>query len=99
MSQQLDIFSYPDGPGFKARDTSRAAAAATAPEVKSLRARVFDEIKRNPSTPEEVAARLKLPVHSIRPRFSECAAKGWIEDSGDRRRAMGGRQAIVWRAA
>lgn len=99
MTIQPDLLDYPNSPGWKARATSQAAAEAIAPQVKSLRARVFDEIKRTPSTPEEVAARLKQPVHSIRPRFSECAAKGWIVDSGERRRAMGGRNAIVWRIA
>lgn len=99
MSQQLDIFSYPDGPGFKARETSRAAAAAMAPQAKSLRARVFDEIKKAPGTPEQIAHRIKEPLMNVRPRCSELAAKGLIIDSAVRGTAMGGRRAIVWRAA
>ena len=99
MSQQLDIFSYPDGPGFKARETSRAAAAAMAPQAKSLRARVFDEIKKAPGTPEQIAHRLKEPLMNVRPRCSELAAKGLILDSEARGTAMGGRRAIIWRAA
>lgn len=99
MSQQLDIFTYPESPGFKARETSRAAAAAMAPQAKSLRARVFDEIKKAPGTPEQIAHRLKEPLMNVRPRCSELAAKGLILDSEARGTAMGGRRAIIWRAA
>lgn len=99
MSQQLDIFNYPDGPGFKVRETSRAAAAAMAPQAKSLRARVFDELKRAPGTPEQIAHRLKEPLMNVRPRCSELAAKGLIIDSEARGTAMGGRRAIIWRVA
>lgn len=99
MEQQLDIFSYPDGPGFKARETSRAAAAAIAPQAKSLRARVFDEIKKAPGTPEQIAHRLKEPLMNVRPRCSELSARGLIIDSDARGTAMGGRRAIIWRAA
>lgn len=99
MSHQPDIFSYPNGPGFKARDTSRAAAEAMAPQVKSLRARVFDELKKAPGTPEQIAHRLKVPLMNVRPRCSELAAKGLIVDSKVRGTAMGGRQAIIWRIA
>ncbi|MDP1598992.1 hypothetical protein [Phenylobacterium sp.] len=99
MPQQLDIFTYPESPGFKARETSRAAAAAMAPQAKSLRARVFDEIKKAPGTPEQIAHRLKEPLMNVRPRCSELAAKGLIMDSEARGTAMGGRRAIIWRAA
>lgn len=89
--------AYPDAPGYKARETSRAAAQAAAPMAMSLRARVFECIKAKPDTPEGVAKRLREPVHNIRPRCSELAARELIEDSGIRGEAMGGRQAIVWR--
>lgn len=90
--------SYPDEPGYRARDTSRAAAEGIAPAAKSFRARVFDSIKAQPGTPEEVAARLGEPVMNCRPRFSELSAKGLIRDSGRRGEAMGGRRAIIWEA-
>lgn len=101
MSQQLDIFAepYPNGPGWKARETSRAAADAIAPQAKSLRARVYDEIKKAPGTPEQIAHRLKVPLMNVRPRCSELAAKGLIVDSEARGTAMGGRKAIIWRVA
>lgn len=92
------IAHYPDAPGAKARDTSRMAAAGMAPRARSLRARVYDAIKEQPGTPEQIALRLGEPLMNVRPRCSELAAKGLIEDSVQRGTAMGGRKAIVWRA-
>lgn len=91
--------AYPHSAGWKARDTSRAAAEAMTPKVKSLRARVFDAIAERPSTPEEVAARIGEPVMNCRPRAAELSKLGKIVDSGLRRAAMGGRKAIVWMVA
>ena len=88
---------YPETPGYKARDTAKAAADGIAPQAKSLRARVFDAIKAQPGTPEEIAARLGVPLMNVRPRTSELSARELIEDSGERREADGGRKAIVWR--
>jgi len=88
--------SYPHAPGFKARSTAKAAAEAMAPKAQSLRARVFDALKEKADTPEGVAARIGEPVMNVRPRCSELAARNMIADTGQRREAMGGRQAIVW---
>ncbi|MDO8800074.1 hypothetical protein [Phenylobacterium sp.] len=88
--------SYPAHPGYKARATSKAAAEGMAPKAQSLRARVFDALKEKADTPEGVAARLGEPVMNCRPRFSELSARDLIHDTGMRREAMGGRQAIVW---
>ena len=88
---------YPDRPGFRARQTSREAAEAIVGAAKSIRARVFEALKASPATPEEVAETLGVPLMNTRPRFSELAARGLIEDSGIRRRAAGGKSAIVWR--
>lgn len=89
--------AYPTAPGWKREGTSREAAESIAPKAMSLRARVFEVIKRRPSTPEEVAAALNEPVHNIRPRVSEGVARGLYEETGERRIAMGGRMASVWR--
>lgn len=96
-SDVYELFSqYPDHPGFKARDTSRDAAEAIAPAAKTLRAQVYEEIKRLPGTPEQIAKRLMCPLMNVRPRCSELAAQGLIADSGMRGQASGGRRAIVW---
>jgi hypothetical protein len=99
MTHQLDIedvLRYPDRPGYKACDTSRLAADGVAPQARTLKARVYEEIKKRPSTPEQVANRLGEPLMNCRPRFSELARQGLIIDSGARGTAMGGRKAIVW---
>jgi hypothetical protein len=88
--------AYPDHPGHKRRRTSRAAAEAIAPKAGSIRSRVYDALKVASGTPEEVAARIGEPVMNCRPRFSEPSARNLIRDTGQRRTAMGGREAIVW---
>ena len=92
-------FAYPDEPGWKARDTSCEAARGVSSAALTLRERVLAAIKIAAGTPEELADRLDVPVLNVRPRCSELSAKGLIHDTGARRRAMGGRNAIVWGAA
>ncbi len=103
---QLDLFggrkraarAYPDRPGAKARSTSFEAAEGMAEKAPSLRDQVLAEIRREAATPEQVALRLGVPLMNVRPRCSELARLGLIEDSRVRRLAMGGRKAIVWKA-
>lgn len=95
---QPDLFTtYPNAPGWKARETAQAAAVAVAPMAKGLRARVYDAIKAQPDTPEGVASRLDLDILAVRPRFSELAAQGLIEDSGACGPSRSGKSAIIWR--
>lgn len=94
-----DVLRYPDYPGAQARDTSQAAADAIVPVARTLRARVLDEIRKAPGTPEQIAHRLGVPLMNTRPRLSELSARGLVVDSGARGTAMGGRKAIIWRAA
>jgi predicted ArsR family transcriptional regulator len=89
---------YPRAPGFKARETSKAAAEAITAMVGTLRERVLAEIKRKPSTPDEVAARLGITVLAARPRVTELSKLGLITDAGERRKNDSGRTAIVWKA-
>lgn len=99
-----DLFSdytparYPERPGFKGRETSKAAAEQMVAIAGTLRERVLAEIKRRPSTPDEVAERMGVTVLAARPRVTELAKLGKIEDTGDRRQNASGRSAIVWRA-
>ena len=103
---QMDLFAaprarrpaYPAVPGAKARDTSHAAAEGMAAKAESLRDRVLAEIRRKAQTPEQVALQLAVPLMNVRPRCSELARLGLIEDSRVRREAIGGLQAIVWKA-
>lgn len=96
--------SYPNEPGQKGNhDTGIAAAEGIAARAPLLRDRVMKAIEfmslydAPGATAEEVAAILKEPVHSIRPRVSELHTKGLIVDGGERGTAMGGRRAIRWR--
>lgn len=100
MAEQLSFLDhYPDSPGWKARETSQAAAEAVAPQAKTLRARVLEELRKAPGTPEQLALRLREPLMNVRPRCSELARQGLIEDSQARGTAMGGRKAIIWKVA
>ena len=92
--------SYPDIPGYKGRDTSALAAEAIAPSAKSIRNALWSFMKTRPDalySPDYLSSLLKYPKHSVRSRFSELAAKGLIEDSGQRTKNQSGRPAILWR--
>ena len=91
---------YPDEPGYKSRSTSKAAADGVAPKARSLRQRVYDYIRdHGPATPEEIAAGLGEPLHNVRPRAAELSTRGFIEDSGLRGVAAGGRASIKWKVS
>lgn len=93
--------SYPQSPGYKVTGPSQDAAIAMIPIAGTLQDRVYAMIERsaNGLTTDECAERLGETVLSIRPRFTELAAKGEIEDSGIRRKNASGRSATVWRVA
>lgn len=91
--------TYPTAAGWKARDTSRAAAEAITPKAPTLRARVLEAIQQQPGSADDIAIRLGVSWMSVRPRCSELAARGLIEDGGLRDIATGGKRCIVWRAA
>lgn len=93
--------SYPATPGYKVAGPSKDAAIAMIPTAGTLRYRVFSAIEKsqNGLTTDECADRLGETVLSVRPRFTELASGGWIEDSGKRRKNASGRSATVWRVA
>jgi hypothetical protein len=90
---------YPETPGFKWTDTSKAAADAIAPKLGRLQRLALDAIKSRGAsglTADELAEVLGLDRCSIQPRSSELRRKGEIVDSGLRRRNASGKRAIVW---
>lgn len=98
---QLDLDwtrpSYPQVPGFKARDTSRDSASSTEARAPRLRQLCIDQLMLcGPLTTDECASNLGIDKLSIRPRFSELAATGKVRDSGERRENGSGKRAIVW---
>jgi predicted ArsR family transcriptional regulator len=92
-----DLFRYPYAPGAQDRDTSCAAADATARTAPVLRQMALDVLERsNGLTADEVAGKLGMSILSIRPRITELSRLNKVRDSGKRRRNASGRQAIVW---
>lgn len=96
-----DLFSYryPAAPGHRNRDTSRAAAVSMRPAAPTLRARVLDVLAGRAMTADECALALGETVLAVRPRLTELARLGLIEDGGERRPNASGRMAIVWTRA
>ena len=90
--------SYPVEPGARGRETSIAAADAIASKAPTLRAATLAAIQVSDGlTADETADVLGASILSIRPRVTELARMGALEDSGERRRNHSGKAAIVWR--
>ncbi len=98
MSDQLSFLDYPNWPGFRARDTSKAAADAMAPRAPTLRDRVLRWLGFEPAgmTADEIATDMGEGILSVRPRVAELARMGLVRDSGIRRKNKSGKSAIVW---
>jgi hypothetical protein len=99
----MDLFdrisdeSYPNAPGWKARDTAEAAADAMAPKAPRLRELCLETLRSAGAlTADECASRLGVDKLSIRPRFSELATTGKIIDTKQRRLNASNKRAIVW---
>jgi len=93
---------YPETPGHRYVDTSIEAAAAIAPKCGRLQRLALAAIKEtgvSGLTTDELANRLGVDRGSIQPRTSELKLLGLIRDSGQRRRNLNGKRAIVWTAA
>lgn len=100
MAQHPDLFvdTYPNHPGFRDTDTSRAAADAVKPKASYVQARVLEALKVRPMTSFEIAAHLRFRFETVQPRTAELRAKGLIEDSGARGISRDPtRKAIIWR--
>ena len=100
-SEDLPLFDdtqYPTRPGFTARGTSEDAARAMHLAAHSLRAKVYNVLRRRKLlTADEIAGELELSRLTIRPRVSELYVSGFIEPSGKYRPNRSGKRAIVWR--
>lgn len=109
MMGAVDLFSYrpayPDAPGYRNRDTSRAAAHAMMPRQGTIQAEVLEALRKRDMTSFELAAEIGRSYRSVQPRTAELAHStdkrgALICDSGKRREdPETGRQAIVWRLA
>jgi hypothetical protein len=90
---------YPDAPGHRNVDTSVAAANELAPKLGRLQKMAEAEIRAagpRGLTADELAEQVDMDRYSIQPRTSELRQKGFIRDSGRRRKNASGKMAIVW---
>ena len=79
------------------RDTRAAAHDESKQTAVTLRVLCMQSLIVRPGTADDVATRLGETVLAIRPRITELAKNGLIEDSGQRRPNASGRAAKVWR--
>ena len=97
-----DLFGevYPASPGYRATDTSQAAAEAMKPKVSVLRRMVLGALENRPMTTMEIAHHIRQRYETIQPRTSELKDMGLIKDSGNRGISRDPRKkAIVWQLA
>jgi hypothetical protein len=81
----------------KGPDTSRQAAESLS-NVGQLAWQVFEEIvkEKDGLTCDEIELLMNGKHQTISARVNELRDKGWIKDSGRKRKTRSGRQAIVW---
>jgi len=87
---------YPDACGFKATDTSKAAAKAMQHKASCLREQCLKLLLEGDYTADELAYILGKSILAIRPRISELVAQRKIWDSGKRHANDSFKKAIVW---
>lgn len=90
---------YPDAPGHRGVDTSIAAAEALAPacgRIQRMALRAIRDAGTRGLTADELAAAIGCERWTAQPRTTELRRKHLIDDSGQRRRNVTGRVAIVW---
>jgi len=94
---------YPNTPGFvRGSDTSEAAAKSLSQKALSdLCQRIcrYVAAQRNGVTSEEIQVALDLIHQTCSARTTELVLKGWLVDTGERRRTSTGRKARVLKAA
>ena len=93
--------NYPDHPGHRGQDTSKAAADLAAGNAGSIRHGCYFAIRDaglSGLTTPEVEDRLgrRPEQRPLDPRISELRRKGLIVDSGRRRMGRCGVDVIVW---
>ena len=93
----MDLFTYPQDPGFKEHTTSKDAAESMKPTAPILRQMMREALAFRDMTADECAAHCGVSELAMRPRFSEGKQSKIIEETGERRKNESGRMAKVWR--
>ncbi len=92
---QLDLLTYPFRAGWKARETSKAAADSI--NVTLGQQAVLTALRHHgPMTADECAEKMGNDRLYVRPRCSELATKGLVKDTGTTRKNASGKSAVVW---
>lgn len=76
---------------------SNDAGRKLRPKSPTLRDGVLTVLKRGCFTADEIAERMGKSILAVRPRVTELASSGVIEDTGARRKNASGQNATVWR--
>jgi hypothetical protein len=102
----MSAATYPEAPGWKGQETSRAAAEFVAPSAGRMMDRVESDLRANgPASPEEITARIAAPgerllLTSIRARVCQLRNLGRIVDAGSRGLGESRRVKVIrWRVA
>ena len=83
---------------FTWSDTRLDAHQVIQPRAATLRDKALSALKSyGPMTADEIAGVLGESILAIRPRITELAQKGFIEDTGKREKNVSGRAAAVMR--
>ena len=93
--KQLDIFET-DYESCNYTSTSKKALASVKPKIKTKREQVYDLIKLNPLTNNQIADELEMPLSSACARVREFQILNLVIDSGLKRKTKYGKDAIVW---
>lgn len=107
MNAGLDLFSYPkvfpDAPGYRNRDTSKAAAKSIMPKQGTIQAEVLRALHTHgPMTAREISVKIGRLYSSTQPRTAELSQStptrgALIKDTGQRRPdGESGKMVIVW---
>lgn len=104
LDTELPLLSYiekfPHVAGFKQSGTSQEAAKSieNSGRAELLRTRCLYAIEDSifGLTADETAEKLSESILSVRPRLSELRQRGFIRDSGVRRKNISGMTANVW---
>jgi predicted ArsR family transcriptional regulator len=95
MMEEIDTkkMHHRNGP-----ETERQAAVQVAPRVTGLRKKALEALSRQiqGATGEELANIMDEWLYSVKPRMTELARMGLIEDSGRRKLNSRKRQEIIW---
>ena len=101
MNAQPDMFLDYIAPHIRDSQTSLAAAEAIKPSAAFLREKVRAHIQScgsHGSTDNEGIIETGIQGSTWRPRRVELVEKGWVVDSGGKRKSASGRNCVVWRA-